>query len=90
MNDKHTTHPASSDPDPESVTARQRAMVEAGTHPMIADRLARDAAQNQRLRERQLKLAASVVREPVVATAPLVVPEAVPVAAEDARPDLRA
>ena len=90
MNEPHTSHHPSIDPNHESVLMRQRAMVEAGTHPMIADRLARDAAQNQLLRERQLKLTATVVREPVVATVPLVVSEPVSVDTEDGRPDLHA
>ena len=90
MTELHTSHHPSIDPNYENVLMRQRAMVEAGTHPMIADRLARDAAQNQLLRERQLKLAATVVREPVVATVPLVVSEPVSVGTEDGRPDLHA
>ena len=85
----HSKHP-DLDLDLDAMLTRQRAMVEAGTHPMIADRLAREAAQNQFLRERQIKLAATVVREPVVATAPAVVSEAVPVGAANDQPNLRA
>ena len=90
MIEQHTSERLAADLDHEAFATRQRAMVEAGTHPMIADRLARDAAQNQRLRERQIKLAATVEREPVAATVPIVVSEAVPVGAADEVPDLRA
>ena len=90
MIEPHTSEHSSADFDREAVATRQRAMVEAGTHPMIADRLARDAAQNQLLRERQIKLAATVLREPVTATMPVIVPEAVPVGAADDLPDLHA
>ena len=90
MIEQHPSKRPNLDPDHEAVQTRQRAMVEAGTHPMIADRLARDAAQNQTLRERQIKLAATVVREPVVAAVPTVVPEVVPVGAGDDLPDLHA
>ena len=90
MTEQHTSHRPDDDLDFDAVLTRHRAMVEAGTHPMIADRLARNAARNQMLRERQIKLAASVVREPVAASVPVVVPEAVPVGAVEERPDLRA
>ena len=86
MKEQHS-HGQEETPDHESVQTRQRAMVEAGTHPMIADRLARDAARGQFLRDRQLKLAASVVEEPLVVTSSTVVTEVVPV---DASPDLHA
>ena len=39
--------------DPASVESRHRALVEAGTHPMIAERLANDATANQLLRDRR-------------------------------------
>ena len=39
--------------DPASVEARHRALVEAGTHPMIAEKLANDATTNQLLRDRR-------------------------------------
>ena len=71
------------DLDPETVHLRSRAMVDAGTHPLIADRLARDAARGQFLRDRQLKLTATVVQTPVVATETAVVTEIVPVEAPD-------
>ena len=90
MNEQYTSERSTTDIDHEAVVTRQRAMVEAGTHPMIADRLARDAAQNQRLRERQIKLSGTVVREPVVVTVPVAVPEAVPIGTADDRPDLHA
>lgn len=90
MIEQHTPPRPELDLDYDAVMTRSRAMVEAGTHPMIADRLARDAAQNQLLRERQLKLAATVVQTPVVATAATVVPETVPIGTEDAAPDLHA
>ena len=90
MIEQPTSERSTTDLDLDAVSTRQRAMVEAGTHPMIADRLARDAARHQTLRERQIKLAATVVREPVIATVPTVVQEAVPVGAADDRPDLRA
>ena len=88
MIEPHSSEPSSANFDREAVATRQRAMVEAGTHPMIADRLARDATQNQTLRERQIKLTATVTREPVVATEPTVVPEAAPIGAAHDRPDL--
>lgn len=91
MNEPHIIHERTDlDLDLDAFLARQRAMVEAGTHPMIADRLARDAARNQDLRDRQLKLAATVVREPEIATAATVRPDAVPVGKQDSVPDLRA
>lgn len=39
--------------DPASVESRHRALVEAGTHPMIAEKLANDATANQLLRDRR-------------------------------------
>lgn len=39
--------------DPASVASRHRALVENGTHPMIAEKLANDATANQLLRERR-------------------------------------
>ena len=39
--------------DPASVESRHRALVEAGTHPMIAEKLAHDATTNQLLRDRR-------------------------------------
>ena len=39
--------------DPASVDSRHRALVEAGTHPMIAEKLANDATTNQLLRDRR-------------------------------------
>ena len=81
---EQTSIPRSGDNlDWDAVQTRSRAMVEAGTHPMIADRLARDAAQNQALRERQLKLAGSVVQVPVAATDKAVVAETVRVGVPD-------
>ncbi len=67
----------------EVVHSRARAMIDAGTHPMIADRLARDAARGQLLRDHQLKLAATIVQTPVIATETAVVTETVPVDAPD-------
>lgn len=86
MKEQPNYHQRDEEIDPETAHSRARAMVEAGTHPMIADRLARDAARGQFLRDRQLKLAATVVQTPVVATEPAVATEIVPVDA----PDLRA
>lgn len=45
-------HPASV-LDPASVESRHRALVENGTHPMIAEKLANDATTNQLLRDRR-------------------------------------
>jgi hypothetical protein len=45
--------------DPEAFIARQEAMIQAGTHAMIAERLALDAVRNQAERERRLPRAAS-------------------------------
>ena len=39
--------------DPETFIARQEAMIQAGTHAMIAERLALDAMRNQAERERR-------------------------------------
>ena len=39
--------------DPASVESRHRALVEAGTHPLIAEKLANDATANQILRDRR-------------------------------------
>ena len=74
--------------DPAATDVRQRAMVAAGTHPMIADRLARDAARGQALRDARLKLTAAMVREPVLATEPVVVTQTVPVDPVEPTPDL--
>ncbi len=77
---EETNYRRDEDLDFDAVNTRARALVDAGTHPMIADRLARDAARGQLLRDRQLKLAASVVQTPVVVTETAVVTETVPVA----------
>ena len=90
MIEQHTPQRADLELDFDAILTRQRAMVEAGTHPMIADRLARDAEQNQHLRAKQLKLAATIVREPMDASMPAVLPEIVPVGAQDNAPDLHA
>lgn len=89
MIEKHNDQP-DTNPDHAAVAARQRAMVEAGTHPMIADRLARDAARGQQLRDQRLKLTAALVREPVLATEAAVVTQTVPVEPRADAPDLRA
>ena len=46
--------------DPEAFIARQEAMIQAGTHAMIAERLALDAVRNQAEREHRLPRPASV------------------------------
>lgn len=57
------------DIDPEAIIARQEAMIQAGTHAMIAEKLARDAVCNQALREQHAK--------PVVDPAPVITPAAI-------------
>ena len=51
-----TRLPAGSDP--EAFIARQEAMIQAGTHALIAEKLALDAVRNQAEREHRLKPAA--------------------------------
>ena len=51
---------AAIDIDPEAVIARQEAMIQAGTHAMIAEKLARDAVFQQTQRELHVKPTADV------------------------------
>lgn len=44
--------------DAAALLARQTAMIDAGTHPMLAERLALSASENQALRERDPRFAA--------------------------------
>lgn len=44
--------PAALRPCDAAVLVRERAMIDAGTHPMLAERLARRAAENQARRDR--------------------------------------
>lgn len=41
--------------EPASVLARQTAMIDAGTHPVLAERLALSAAENQAMRDRDAR-----------------------------------
>ena len=52
--------------DPEAFIARQEAMIQAGTHAMIAERLALDAVRNQIERER--RPAAAITEQPAITT----------------------
>ena len=45
--------------DPEAFIARQEAMIQAGTHALIAEKLALDAVRNQTEREHRLQPAAT-------------------------------
>ena len=54
------------DLNPEAVIARQEAMIQAGTHAMIAEKLARDAVYHQTQRELREKPAAIVAADPIV------------------------
>ena len=81
--------PPDADLDFEAVALRQSAMVEAGTHPMIADRLARHATRAQGLRDAHLQQTATTVQEPVLATEPAVSTQTVP-AGEPGTPELHA
>ncbi len=45
--------------EPAAVLARQAAMIEAGTHPTLAERLASSAGENQALRDRDPRFAAA-------------------------------
>ena len=49
--------------DPEAFIARQEAMIQAGTHALIAERLALDAVRNQAERDGRLPAAAAGVTE---------------------------
>ena len=72
-------HPAAPvaaiDLDPEAVIARQEAMIKAGTHAMIAEKLARDAVANQALRDAHVK--PSTGAAPIIAAAPVSIDPAV-------------
>ena len=61
---------AALDLDPEAVIARQEAMIQAGTHAMIAEKLARDAVCNQTLRDRHVKPGTDIA--PVIPDASIV------------------
>lgn len=66
---------AAADIDPEAVIARQEAMVQAGTHAMIAEKLARDAVYHQR--QRDLRPKQPVEPAPAVAVAAPIIPDTV-------------
>ena len=51
---------------PAAILARQAAMIEAGTHPILAERLASSASENQALRDRDPRFAARAA-EPAAA-----------------------
>ena len=57
---------AAIDLDPEAVVSRQEAMIQAGTHAMIAEKLARDAVANQALRDRHVRPGADAA-DPIIA-----------------------
>ncbi len=57
---------AAIDLDPEAVVARQEIMIQAGTHAMIAEKLARDAVANQALRDRYVKPGSDTAPIPAV------------------------
>lgn len=90
MIEPHTSQTEPADFEDAAFANRQRAMVEAGTHPLIADRLARDAARGQTLRDERLKLTGTVVHDPALATERSVVTRTVPVGTSEDAPDLRA
>ena len=52
--------------DPAVVAARRAAMVAAGTHPVLAERLALSASENQAMRDRHPRFAARPVEPAVV------------------------
>ncbi len=54
--------------DPEAFIARQEAMIQAGTHAMIAEKLALDAVRNQIERDRRVRPAASIAEPAAPAT----------------------
>ena len=56
---------AAIDLDPEAVIARQEAMIQAGTHAMIAEKLARDAVYHQTQRELREKPALTTTADPI-------------------------
>ena len=62
---------AAIDLDPEAVIARQEAMIQAGTHAMIAEKLARDAVANQALRDAHVK--PSIETAPIIAATPVII-----------------
>ncbi len=56
---------AAIDLNPEAVIARQEAMIQAGTHAMIAEKLARDAVYHQIQRESREKPAPIIAADPI-------------------------
>lgn len=49
---------------PEKILARKKALIEAGTEPLLAEKLAIDAEQQQYLRDHHLSLEATVEKRP--------------------------
>ncbi len=75
--------------DPEAIRRRKAALIAAGTDPLLAEKLATDAEEQQALRDLQLKAEVSTVEVPVVAEVAVVTasPDA---AAPKASPDAAA